>query len=148
MSAACEIGALEGVSEYCQPLALFGYNLGMAFQIIDDLLDYTGSKAVTGKPSGQDLRERKVTLPLVRILNEVSDVEMSEIKKFFTLTQPSEEDIERVIGIVSDRGGLLYARERAELYAERAYYALHDLPDDIAVEALRNTVQYTIGRDR
>jgi len=148
MSAACEIGALEGVGEYCQQLALFGYNLGMAFQIIDDLLDYTGSKAVIGKPSGQDLRERKVTLPLVKILNEVSDVEMSEIRKFFTLTKPSEEDIERVIGIVSERGGFSYARERAELYAERAYYALDDLPDDIAIEALRNTVQYTIGRDR
>jgi octaprenyl-diphosphate synthase len=146
MSAACEIGALEGVSEYCKPLAFFGYNLGMAFQIIDDLLDYTGSEAVIGKPSGQDLRERKVTLPLVRILNEVSDVEMSEIRKFFTLTNPSEKDIECVIGIVSDRGGFSYARERAELYAERAYDALNDLQDDIAIEALRSTVQYTIGR--
>jgi len=64
MSAACELGALAGMSQYRVPLARFGHHLGMAFQIADDLLDYTGSEAVTGKPSGHDLRERKVTLPL------------------------------------------------------------------------------------
>ena len=124
MSAACEMGALAGVSEYRKPLALFGYQLGMAFQIADDLLDYTGSEALTGKPSGHDLRERKVTLPLVGALKKVSDTESREIRDFFTRVEAAEEDIERVIEIVHDRGGLDYAKMQADLYAARALEAL------------------------
>ena len=148
MSAACEMGALAGVSEYRKPLALFGYQLGMAFQIADDLLDYTGSEAVTGKPSGHDLRERKVTLPLVGALKKVSDTESREIRDFFTRVEAAEEDIERVIEIVHDRGGLDYAKMQADLYAARAWEALATLPEDPALEALRDAVTYTVGRDR
>lgn len=148
MSAACEMGALSSLDEHRKPLAQFGHDLGMAFQIADDLLDYTGSQAVTGKPSGQDLRQRKVTLPLVGALRKVSDVESREVRHFFTLVEPDEEDIERVIEIVHDRGGLEYANERADRYAGRAWEALGILPEDPAVEALRDAVAYVVGRDR
>ena len=148
MSAACEMGALSGVKEFRKPLALFGHHLGMAFQIADDLLDYTGSEAVTGKPSGHDLRERKVTLPLVGAMGKVSDVESSEIRDFFTLVEATDGEIDRVIEIVHDRGGLDYARERADLYARRAWEALGSLPEDPAVDALRDAVTYAVGRDR
>ena len=148
MSAACEMGALEGVLEYRQALARFGYNLGMAFQIVDDLLDYTGSEAVTGKPSGHDLRERKVTLPLVAALANATDAELAEIREFFTLVEASDHEIRRVIDVVDDRGGLLYARDQADLYAERAVEELADLPDEPTVEALRSAVAYAVGRDR
>ena len=148
MSAACEMGALGGVNEYRKSLALFGHHLGMAFQIADDLLDYTGSEAITGKPSGHDLRERKVTLPLVGALKNVSDVELREIRAFFTLVEAADEDIDRVIEIVHDRGGLDYANKRADLYAGRAWEALASLPEDPAVQALRDAVTYTVGRDR
>ena len=148
MSAACEMGALAGVDEYRKALAQFGHDLGMAFQIADDLLDYTGSEAVTGKPTGQDLRERKVTLPLVGALRNVSDVESREIRDFFTLVEAGDEDIDRVIEIVRDRGGLDYANERADQYAGRAWEALGGLPEDPAVEALSDAVTYAIGRDR
>ena len=148
MSAACEMGALAGASEYRKPLARFGYDLGMAFQIADDLLDYTGTEAVTGKPSGQDLRERKVTLPLIGALRNVSEVESREIRDFFTLVEAADEDIDRVIEIVQNRGGLDYAKERADLYAGRAWEALGSLPPDPAVEALRDAVAYAVARDR
>ena len=148
MSAACEMGALGGVNEYRKSLALFGHHLGMAFQIADDLLDYTGSEAITGKPSGHDLRERKVTLPLVGALKNVSDVELREIRAFFTLVEVADEDIDRVIEIVHDRGGLDYTNKRADLYAGRAWEALATLPEDPAVQALRDAVTYTVGRDR
>ena len=148
MSAACEMGALYGVSEFRKPLALFGHHLGMAFQIADDLLDYTGSEAITGKPSGHDLRERKVTLPLVGAMRKVSDVESREIRDFFTLVEAADEEIDRVIEIVHDRGGLNYASERADLYAGRAWEALGSLPEDPAVDALRGAVTYAVGRDR
>ncbi len=148
MSAACEMGALSGVNEFRKPLALFGHHLGMAFQIADDLLDYTGSEAITGKPSGHDLRERKVTLPLVGAMRKVSDAESREIRDFFTLVEAADEEIDRVIEIVHDRGGLAYASERADLYAGRAWEALDSLPEDPAVDALRDAVTYAVGRDR
>ncbi len=147
MSAACEMGALAGPDEYRRSLARFGHDLGMAFQIADDLLDYTGTEAVTGKPSGHDLRERKVTLPLVGALRNVSEVESREIRDFFTLVEASDEDIDRVIEIVQDRGGLDYANDRADLYAGRAWEALNGLPEVPAVEALRDAVAYAVGRD-
>src|SRR5438876_695443 len=65
LSAACETGALCGAARYRSALARYGERLGMAFQIADDILDYTSDSAVTGKPSGLDLREHKVTLPLI-----------------------------------------------------------------------------------
>src|SRR4051812_31091567 len=68
MACACESGALCGAPEYREPMARFGDRLGMAFQIADDILDYTEDQAVTGKPSGLDLREHKVTLPLIAAL--------------------------------------------------------------------------------
>jgi len=148
MSAACEMGSLAGGDEHRKMLAQFGHDLGMAFQIADDLLDYTGTAAVTGKPSGHDLRERKVTLPLVGALRKVSDAESREIRDFFTLVEAADEDIDRVIEIVTDRGGLEYANERADMYAGRACAALGNLPDDPAVEALRDAVAYAVGRDR
>ena len=84
MSAACEIGALAGVPEYREALAQFGHNLGMAFQIADDLLDYTSTEAVTGKPTGHDLRERKVTLPLVGAMANADEADRVKIRDFFT----------------------------------------------------------------
>ena len=148
MSAACEMGALAGVDEYQKPLTEFGHHLGMAFQIADDLLDYNGSEAVTGKPTGHDLRERKVTLPLVGALRNMSEAESREIRDFFTLVVATDEGIDRIIDIVRDRGGLEYASERADSYAGRAWETLGDVPQDPAVEALRDAVAYVVGRDR
>jgi len=148
MSASCEMGALAGPREHRRGLAEYGHNLGMAFQIADDLLDYTGTEAVTGKPSGHDLRERKVTLPLVGALERASDAEDQEIRAFFTRVDPTDEDIAHIIGIVTQRGGLEYARDQADTYAERAYSALASLPDGPAVEALRDSVVYAVDRRR
>ena len=148
MSAACEMGALVGSDRFREPLAKFGQDLGMAFQIADDLLDYTGSEDVTGKPSGHDLRERKVTLPLVGALNEASDAELARVRRFFTLVEPSDADIEEIVGIVEERGGLDYARARAVHYAERAEGSLAVLGEGPAVEGLRSSVIYAIDRNR
>ena len=148
MSASCEIGALEGQGRHSQSLADFGYNLGMAFQIADDLLDYKGEESVTGKPSGHDLREHKVTLPLVASLNNMSELELQETRKFFTLIEPTDRDIEKLVEIVSENGGLDYAKEQAQMYAERAREILWDLPQSPAVTALENAVTYTVTRDR
>lgn len=146
MGAACEIGALSGVVEYREPLKAFGTNLGMAFQIADDLLDYTSSQAVTGKPSGHDLREHKVTLPLVEAMRRATPAEMAEIRALFDEPEPADERIRRVIEIVHDRGGLEYARSRAIEYGEAAEAELRDLAPGPALDVLRECVTYAIDR--
>jgi octaprenyl-diphosphate synthase len=148
MAAACELGALVGEARLREPLARYGHALGMAFQIADDLLDYTGSEEVTGKPSGHDLRERKVTLPLVGAMARASRAEMSEIRGFFTRTEPGDDDIARVVGIVTELGGLEYAGIRAAEYAERADEILENLHAGPALDALRAAVAYATRRSR
>jgi octaprenyl-diphosphate synthase len=148
MSAACEMGALVGAPSYRESLERYGHNLGMAFQIADDLLDYTGTEAMTGKPTGHDLRERKVTLPLVGALERATPAEEREIRAFFTLVDPDDDDIARVIGIVAERGGLTYAHARAARYADLAHLALQDLPDGVSRAALADSIAYAVDRRR
>jgi len=148
MSAACEMGAISGAPEHRGALASYGHNLGMAFQIADDLLDYTGTEAVTGKPTGQDLRERKVTLPLVSALKRVSDTERQEVRAFFTRIDPTDEEIGRIVDIVVEREGLEYASQVACHYADQARNALESLPDGPAATSLFDAVSYAVDRVR
>jgi octaprenyl-diphosphate synthase len=120
----------------------------MGFQIADDLLDYTGVEAVTGKPTGHDLRERKVTLPLVAALTRATPAEETAIRAFFTLADPGDDDIARVVGIVEERDGLAYARDRAQHFADLAYAALEEIADGPAVSALRDAIAYAVDRRR
>ncbi len=146
MSAACEMGAVAGDPAYREPLARYGHALGMAFQIADDLLDYTETSDVTGKPSGQDLREHKMTLPLICALGEMTSAERAEVERFFAVPDPGVEPIGRLVGLVRQRGGLDYALRKAEHFGELATRALLELPDSPASEALRDAVVYVIER--
>lgn len=148
MSAACEMGAIAGAPEHREALRSYGHNLGMAFQIADDLLDYTGTEAVTGKPTGHDLRERKVTLPLVHALGKVSEGEEREIRSFFTRVDPTDQEIARIVEIVIGQGGLEYAGETATRYADLALEALSEVPGGEAKDALRDAVRYAVDRRR
>ena len=85
---------------------------------------------------------------MVGALRNMSEVESREIREFFTLVEPADKDIDRVIEIVLSCGGLEYASERADLYAGRAWETLGSLPQDPAVEALGDAVAYAVGRDR
>jgi octaprenyl-diphosphate synthase len=146
MSAACELGAAAGAEEHRQTLATFGHALGMAFQIADDLLDYTQSEAVVGKPTGQDLREHKVTLPLIAAMREMPGAAVAEVEAFFADPVPSEDAIREVIRQVRQHGGLEYARRRASEFGERAAESLLELPEDPAADALRAAIPYVIER--
>jgi len=148
ITAACELGALAGPREHRSRIARFGHELGMAFQIADDLLDYTADEAVTGKPSGLDLREHKVTLPLIAVLPSLSPGERADVDALFADPQPDDERIARVVDVVRQRGGLDYARDKALDYGRRAADALEGLPDSPALEALRASIVYSTERRR
>jgi octaprenyl-diphosphate synthase len=146
MRTACELGALSGARRHVEALGSFGENLGMAFQITDDLLDYREVKETTGKPSGLDLREHKVTLPLIHALREMSAVSRKEVERLFEGETVSDDDIASVVRIVADNGGFDYARERGEEFAGRAHDALSDLPDTVARRSLSASISYVMER--
>ena len=146
MRTACELGALSGARRYYEALGNFGENLGMAFQIADDLLDYREVKETTGKPSGLDLREHKVTLPLIHALREMSAAERREVARLFASEEMSEDDIASVVRIVAYNGGFEYARAREEEFAERAHDALSGLPDTVARRSLTASISYVMER--
>jgi octaprenyl-diphosphate synthase len=146
MAAACELGAAAGSATYREALAAYGHALGMGFQIADDLLDFTQSEAALGKPAGQDLREHKVTLPLIAALREMPDAGRREVEAFFADPEPSAGGIAAVSALVREYGGLEYARSRADHFGGLAAAALLELPEEPATAALRSAVSYVIER--
>jgi octaprenyl-diphosphate synthase len=146
MRTACELGALSGARRYRDALGAFGENLGMAFQITDDLLDYLEKKETTGKPSGLDLREHKVTLPLIHALRDMTPASRKEVERLFESENATDEQIAAVVRIVEDSGGFEYAREKGEQFAELANDALSELPDTIARQMLTASISYVMER--
>jgi len=148
LSGAAEVGALEAPPEQRSALRRFGELLGMAFQIVDDLLDYTEDEAVLGKPSGSDLREHKVTLPLIAALPRMDEGARRSVARLLHTPDPPDELIAEVIEAVARVGGLEYARERAQQLGEQADAQLDALPASPAREALRASVAYVLDRRR
>jgi octaprenyl-diphosphate synthase len=148
LSAACEAGALCGAASYRQALARFGDRLGMAFQVVDDILDYTEDESVTGKPSGNDLREHKVTLPLIGALPAMTAAQRGLVDALFADDQPTGEAIEEVVQAVTEAGGIEYARRASERYAQEAEEALAVVPASPARAALADALGYVINRRR
>jgi octaprenyl-diphosphate synthase len=146
LSAACETGAMCGASRHRAALRRFGARLGMAFQVADDILDYTETALVTGKPTGLDLREHKVTLPLIAALPKLSPAARASVDSLFASEAPSDEQIHEVVGLVTEAGGIDAARRRGEQYALEADAALRGLPDTPARAALADAILYVMDR--
>lgn len=148
LSGACEVGALTVTPAYRQALARFGMLLGMAFQITDDLLDYTQPEAVTGKPSGLDLREHKVTLPLIAALGGARmPVEGRRVvAQLMEAAEPSDDLVADVIRLVETAGGFETARRRALELAQQAEAELAVLPPSAARDALQGSIAYAVER--
>jgi octaprenyl-diphosphate synthase len=146
LSAACETGAHYGAPRHSVALARFGERLGLAFQIADDLLDYTEDESVTGKPTGADLKEHKVTLPLIGALPKLSPAERARVDTLFADEAPSEALVAEVVGIVDGAGGLEYARRRGAQFADEAHEALEQLPNSPVRAALADAIVYVMER--
>jgi octaprenyl-diphosphate synthase len=144
--AACEVGALCGAPRHRDALVRFGERLGMAFQVADDLLDYTEGHEMTGKPGGLDLKEHKVTLPLISAMREMSASSRGRVEALFAAPEPEDEAIAEVIGIVRDHGGLEYARRRGDLFAREAEDSLAELPESAAKASLVDAISYVVDR--
>ena len=145
-AACCEVGAMNGASRFRGELARYGNSLGMAFQVADDLLDYTESSDTVGKPTGLDLREHKVTLPLIAALRTMPRAARERVDLLFATSEPDEGLIAEVVEIVREEGGLEYARRRGEELASQADEALRLIPESPARTALAETIGYVMDR--
>jgi octaprenyl-diphosphate synthase len=148
-SACCEVGALLGGAndKQRQALADYGLNLGTAFQLVDDLLDFTASEDALGKATGVDVIAGKVTLPLIYMLErDGSGRDLVET----VIGDGNYEKVSRgdLLAAVDRVGGLEQARARADGYAEAARAALEDLPDSEYCDALRAIPTYVLNRER
>lgn len=124
----------------------FGEKLGLAFQIRDDLFDYGGDDI--GKPIGLDLEGKKMTLPLIHALQSAENSERREIMRIVRKNRKKSSEIKRVSAFVESRGGIRYAREKMEAFADEAAAILNTLPASDARDALHSLVTYTISRSR
>jgi len=145
-AAACEVGSLCGAQRYRSALTRFGQRLGMAFQVADDLLDYTEAQETTGKPTGLDLREHKVTLPLIFALRKMPGAARRRVDALFANPDPDDGLIAEVVDIVRDEGGLEYARRRGEEFAQQAEEALAELPESAYRGSLAESIGYVMDR--
>jgi octaprenyl-diphosphate synthase len=146
LGAACETGAICGAVVHRDALRRYGDRLGMAFQIADDILDYVEDSAVTGKPSGNDLREHKVTLPLIAALPRLGAAQRQRVDALFAAEVPDDGLIADVVTVVSESGGLDAARRRGEAFAREAEEALASIPDSTARLSLLEAITYVMDR--
>jgi octaprenyl-diphosphate synthase len=148
LSTCTEIGAASTTdsSQRREQLRNFGEHVGIAFQIRDDLLDYFGRKSVIGKPTGIDLKEKKLTLPLIHALSKATRGEAKEALRIIR-NGAKQKDIRWVIDFVNRMGGIDYAVERAQHYSDLARTDLASLPESDAKKALLEFVDFVMERE-
>ena len=146
-----QIGGVLGnvTSDQEQALREYGFSLGIAFQIVDDLLDFTGDARAVGKPIGSDLREGKVTLPLIHLLQHSKDGTAGNIVRdiIASRTVAPAQWAELLAGL-KQHASIDYAYRRAEEYAERAKKPLYAFPPSAERDALLALPDYVLSRDR
>lgn len=148
-STCAKLGAMlgGGTPEQIEVLRLFGEYLGVAFQIRDDMLDYTDS-ATLGKPAGNDMVEGKLTLPVIYVVNKSADEAMFQLALKVRRTEASAEEIAQLVKFTLEQGGLEYAAQCMEQYAARACDLLSRLPQSEYTEALRQFAGLVVKRDK
>ncbi|TLU84221.1 MAG: polyprenyl synthetase family protein [Chlorobium sp.] len=148
ISAACAMGALSAVSDETRIKALknYGEYLGLAFQIRDDLLDYTGDSKKTGKQMGIDIKDKKITLPLIYALRHSPEGEQKKIRSILKSSRKRAYKSSEVIDFVKKKGGLDYAAEVAEGFASKAVSEIMPFPDGSAKNSLLQLVDFVMKR--
>ena len=146
-----QIGGMLGKVTRDQEMALrdYGFNLGITFQLVDDLLDFIGDAAAVGKPVGSDLREGKVTLPLIHMLSQSDDGGGSRIvRDIIASRQVTDDQWNELLRCLKEHASIDYAYRRAVEFAERAKKPLYVFPPSSERDALLALPDYVLSRDR
>jgi octaprenyl-diphosphate synthase len=146
----CRCGAIVGgaTAEQEEALAEYGYRLGMAFQIADDLLDYTGDPLITGKPVGSDLRDGRATLPFLLALSEARPNDRESLLASFGNAALSDSAVSEIVCIMDRYGVFTRTRAAAREHVELADRALSRLPESAARDCFAALTDYVVQRDR
>ena len=147
---ACTACGAKSVSEDAEVIQLmkdFGENIGIAFQIRDDILDYEGT-GLTGKTVGNDIKEKKITLPLIHALEQSSASKKRHILGIVKSRKKTKSEIAEVISFVIEYGGLDYAELKMNQYRDKALAILDNYPDSEVKNSLQQFVNYTTARKK
>jgi octaprenyl-diphosphate synthase len=144
---ACGARSVSEDTEVIQLMKDFGENIGIAFQIRDDILDYEGT-GLTGKTVGNDIKEKKITLPLIHALEQSVNSKKRHILNIVRNKKKTRAEIKEVISFVMDYGGLEYAELKMNQYRDKALAILDSYPDSEVKESLKGFVHYTSSRDK
>ncbi len=149
-SAACEIGAILGNVPATQRNSLknFGYKLGIAFQLRDDILDYTSYDEVLGKHVGTDLKEGKITLPLIHALKPATERERLSVEKIIHKKTISQKDFEWVSKFINKYNGMRHASATTEKYLDEAKKHLNQFPASRYKDALLSLADSMLKREK
>jgi octaprenyl-diphosphate synthase len=144
------IGGMLGPTTREQQEALwqYGLNIGMAFQIVDDLLDFTGEEVALGKPVGGDLREGKLTLPVIHMRDRGGPRAAALLRKVVEAREVSLEEWREIRALLTQNRSIEYAQRVASDYVERAKKTLYSFPSSDARDALMFLPDYVVSRDR
>jgi octaprenyl-diphosphate synthase len=148
-AAACQIGAVVAERPSAEEDALFAYglNLGIAFQLVDDVLDYSALQARLGKTVGDDFREGKITLPVILAYRRGSDEERVFWNRTLEEMEQDDSDLDKAIGLMNQHGALRDTVERARHYGAIARDALGLFPDGEEKAALLDVIDFVIDRE-
>ena len=143
----CSIGAMSTTEnkDYIEAMRNFGHSLGMSFQIRDDILDYEGTTNLIGKPVGGDIKEKKITLPLIYSLNNVSKNEAARIRKVLK-NGNDKTKVKDVMQFVHDNNGIDYALKVAKKYSDQAKNSLNLFPDSEVKSSMHELVDFVTQR--
>ena len=131
--------------DYIEAMRNFGHSLGMSFQIRDDILDYEGTTNLIGKPVGGDIKEKKITLPLIYSLNNVPKNEASRIRKILK-NGNDKTKVKEVMKFVQENNGIDYALKVAKKYSDMAKDALNIFPDSEIKLSMQALVDFVTDR--
>jgi len=147
-SAATQVGGVIATAPDAQVQALFDYGdaLGIAFQIVDDLLDYQGDPNATGKNIGDDFRERKLTLPVIKAIAKGDATERAFWTRTIEKGKQEDGDLEHALSLLNAHGTLDETKAEALAWAEQAKTALNTLPDHELTQMLRDLADYVVAR--
>lgn len=146
--AACKVGAMAGGADAAgrEALGIYGLELGKAFQLVDDALDYGGQSGTLGKNTGDDLREGKMTLPVILALANGTEAERAVIAAALGNAEASAEDVSGVVAIMERHGALERTLEQAQAHARAAQDALVALPPSEMRALLGDVVEFSVMR--
>lgn len=152
LAASCQLGALAGGQDAAQIDAMrdFGEYLGISFQIRDDLLDLLGVEKNTGKPIGNDIRENKITLPLLHALKQAQKKESKRIIKLVRASNgkpATRESMREIVSFINEHGGVAYATKTAEDFSGRAITILEPYDESPIKAALAGLIRFITARD-